>query len=220
MTELPVNTVICGDCLEVMKDWPDECVDAIVTDPPYPKEYIPLYAPAWQQCNRILRRGGVCFAMVGQYCLPDVINSFPQEWEYLWCGCFEGRQMATAIWPRGISAAWKPLLIYGKGFSRFKPWKYDTISASGGYQGPKQYHKWGQETGQFTTLISRFEINGIILDPFCGSGTTCVAAKMLGRRYIGIDISEEYCQIARDRLRAVETGVPVAEARRGQLPLW
>ena len=60
----------------------------------------------------------------------------------------------------------------------------------------------------------------LILDPFCGSGTTCVAAKLLGRRYIGIDISEEYCQIARQRLEAVDTGVPVKEQKQGQLALF
>ena len=40
----------------------------------------------------------------------------------------------------------------------------------------------------------------IILDPFCGSGTTCVAAKKLGRKYIGIEISPEYAEIARNRV--------------------
>ncbi len=40
----------------------------------------------------------------------------------------------------------------------------------------------------------------MVLDPFIGSGTTAVAATQLGRRYVGIDINEEYCQIAKERL--------------------
>jgi site-specific DNA-methyltransferase (adenine-specific) len=44
----------------------------------------------------------------------------------------------------------------------------------------------------------------LILDPFCGSGTTCLAAKLLGRNYIGIEISPEYCKIAENRLRNTE----------------
>lgn len=43
----------------------------------------------------------------------------------------------------------------------------------------------------------------IVLDPFVGSGTTAVAAYQLGRQFIGIDISEEYCQVARDRLNKI-----------------
>jgi len=43
--------------------------------------------------------------------------------------------------------------------------------------------------------------NDTILDPFLGSGTTCVAAKQLKRNYIGIEISPKYCQIAKQRLR-------------------
>ena len=35
MSELPVNEIVCGDCLEVMHDWPDGCVDLVLTDPPY-----------------------------------------------------------------------------------------------------------------------------------------------------------------------------------------
>lgn len=74
-------------------------------------------------------------------------------------------------------------------------------------------------------LMSRFiewhsQEDDIVLDPFCGSGTTCVAAKMLGRNYIGIDISEKYCQIARDRLEAVEKGITLQELKSGQQTLF
>lgn len=44
----------------------------------------------------------------------------------------------------------------------------------------------------------------IVLDPFVGSGTTAVAAKQLGRKFVGIDISDEYCQIATERLMQIQ----------------
>jgi site-specific DNA-methyltransferase (adenine-specific) len=43
--------------------------------------------------------------------------------------------------------------------------------------------------------------NGVVLDPFIGSGSTAVAAKRLKRNYVGIDISEEYCNLAKERIR-------------------
>lgn len=42
--------------------------------------------------------------------------------------------------------------------------------------------------------------NDIVLDPFCGVGTTCLVARQMNRRYIGFDISDRYCDIARERL--------------------
>jgi len=51
-------------------------------------------------------------------------------------------------------------------------------------------------------IISWSNKNDIILDPMCGSGTTCKMAKKLGRKYIGIEISPEYCEIARRRVNA------------------
>jgi site-specific DNA-methyltransferase (adenine-specific) len=47
--------------------------------------------------------------------------------------------------------------------------------------------------------------NAFILDPFLGSGTTSVVAKKLGRRYLGIDMNEEYCLLAERRLELAES---------------
>ena len=43
-------------------------------------------------------------------------------------------------------------------------------------------------------------VGDVVLDPFAGSGTTCAAAKRLGRHYAGFDISAEYCKMAEERL--------------------
>ncbi len=56
-----------------------------------------------------------------------------------------------------------------------------------------------------TWFIRLFTREGdVVLDPFVGSGTTAAAAKQLGRRYVGIDISDEYCQIARERVKQIQ----------------
>ena len=61
--------------------------------------------------------------------------------------------------------------------------------------------------------IEMFTFAGdVVLDPFLGSGTTAVAAKMCGRRYVGLDLSEEYCAIAEERLAQTDAWVaPVIE---------
>jgi len=51
-------------------------------------------------------------------------------------------------------------------------------------------------------LIELYTYKGdVVLDPFCGSGTTCLAARRAGRRFVGYDISSEYCRLAETRLR-------------------
>jgi len=52
-------------------------------------------------------------------------------------------------------------------------------------------------------IISWSNEGDIVLDPMCGSGTTCKMAKENGRKYIGIDISEEYCEISKRQIRAI-----------------
>ena len=53
-------------------------------------------------------------------------------------------------------------------------------------------------------LLHSTKENDVVLDVFCGSGTTCVAAKELNRKYIGIEINEKYYNIAKDRLNGID----------------
>jgi modification methylase len=57
-----------------------------------------------------------------------------------------------------------------------------------------------------TRIISSIldENDGIVIDPFCGTGTTFVATKLLGKKYIGVDISKEYVDYAKKRLEMVK----------------
>lgn len=58
-------------------------------------------------------------------------------------------------------------------------------------------------------LIHLYSFQGdIVLDPFCGSGTTCVAAKRAGRRYVGYEIEPSYLELAQERLAKVESENP------------
>ena len=62
-------------------------------------------------------------------------------------------------------------------------------------------------------LILLYSFSGdVILDPFCGSGTTCVAALMQGRRFIGYDNSSEFCDLARRRISQAEESLRTTRA--------
>ena len=60
-------------------------------------------------------------------------------------------------------------------------------------------------------IISWSNPGDVVLDPFMGSGTTAKMAKLAGRKYIGFEISEEYCEIARKRLEQASTPLSLLE---------
>lgn len=74
-----------------------------------------------------------------------------------------------------------------------------------GYMRGTREAKWGHPTQKPVELVSRVLADhpddALILDPFFGTGTTLIAAKNLGRRAIGIEKKERYCEIAAERLR-------------------
>ena len=69
---LPINQIICGDCLEVMRDWPDNCIPTIICDPPYGLSFMgkkwDYDVPSieiWRECLRVLKPGGTALIFAG-----------------------------------------------------------------------------------------------------------------------------------------------------------
>lgn len=96
---------------------------------------------------------------------------------------------------------WEPILVYGKPESRVYQDAIRLPDAANHASGPASEHPCPKPLKLIEWLIGEFTSPGdLVVDPFMGSGTTLHAAKLLGREAIGIDVSEEYCDIAVRRL--------------------
>jgi len=197
-TSLPESNIIHGDMREVSATIPDNSIDMILTDPPYAEEYLPLFADLSVLAARVLKPGGACVVYSGQIFLPEVMQRLGQHLEYLWTCAIRHTGGNQRIFKANVNAAWKPVLWYIKP-PRSVYWDAFIDVASGGRE--KGLHDWQQAESEAAYFIEYIcPEGGTVLDPFCGSGTVCVAAKRLGRHWIGIEIEEQYVMATRERL--------------------
>src|SRR5215217_3820103 len=91
---------------------PDESVDMVFTDPPYPGEYLPLWKDLSHFAAKALKPGGVLIAYSGQYHLLEVMNNLAAELEYLWLGSLVFHGPKNAVQQTEVQNAFKPLLFY------------------------------------------------------------------------------------------------------------
>lgn len=85
----------------------------------------------------------------------------------------------------------------------------DELTTEPGVWEGARLHKWGQGLVR-TPILYATEPGGLVLDPFMGSGTTLRAAKDLGRRAIGIETEERYCEIAAKRMAQLVLDLEIA----------
>lgn len=240
-----VNSIICDDSEEVLKKLPDNCIDIVMTSPPYNfgleyaetqddhfwESYFDKLFRVFDECVRVVKFGGRIIVNI-QPLFSDYIPS-----HHIISNYFIGKKLiwkAEILWEKNnynckytawgswkspsnpyFKYTWEFLEVFCKGEMKktgdkndiditgdeFKKWVNAKWSIA-----PERHMKdydhpamFPEELVERALKIFSYE-NDIVLDPFNGAGTTTYMARKLGRNYLGIDISEEYCATARDRI--------------------
>lgn len=171
-------------------------LDAIITDPPYPEKFLPLYGELARLAKGALKPDGVLAVMCGQSYLPRIMADMCAHMPYRWMMAYltPGGQ-AVQAWSRKINAFWKPILVFGALPSK---WSGDVVKSD---VNDKRFHEWGQsESGMSYLVDSLTEPGQTVCDPFLGAGTTGVVCASLGRKFVGCDIDGEEVKTAKGRI--------------------
>jgi site-specific DNA-methyltransferase (adenine-specific) len=185
-------TIFHGDCREILPQL--EPVDLVLTDPPYgvgKAEWDGSF-PGWivDEALRVAPR--LCI-MPGLWALPLCVAALGSRYRWMIAGYNKNGMTHGAI---GFNN-WIPAIVAGN----VPHGGQDAFSFVVG-QDDKTAHPSPKPMPFVRFLVTRLSREGeTILDPFMGSGTTLRAAKDLGRKAIGIEIEEKYCEIAVKRLR-------------------
>jgi DNA modification methylase len=205
------NAVLQGDCIEVMRQFCSCTIDFVLTDPPYLAHYCSRdgrtvandgdagwLKPAFAEIFRVLRRDSFCVSFYGWHQADKFITAWRE-------GGFRlaGHLTFTKRYPsaeRFLQYHHENAYLLAKG-SPQQPGQRIPDVLEWKYSGNK-LHPTQKPLCVLTPLIQSFSRPGeVVLDPFCGSGSILLAAKLHGRRFIGIELDARYCDIARDRLR-------------------
>lgn len=248
----PCCTVVEGDCLELMKQLPDGCVDLLWTDPPYGHGN---HDGDWNarlnehrgiENKPIANDDGEGMRRVVDYMLKEAARAL--NCCCCCCCCSAGGGPSPTF-------GWLAQRMDSEGLRFFHCVIWDKLNPGLGWRYRRQSefvmvaHRlggtllWNEEKeavpnivhffpgrdrlhpnekpeGFVLPFVERHSLPGdLVLDPFLGSGTTAVAAKKLGRHFLGFEISPEYCRIARERIALVEAQPSLFERKPEQLEL-
>lgn len=240
-----INKIHCADSLDIIKKFPDNCIDIVLTSPPYNfginyentndvniwEDYFNKLFNIFGECVRVLKDSGRIIInvqpMFSDY-IPThhLISNFFLKEGLIWKGeiiweknNYNCKYCTWGSWKSPSSPylkySWEFVEIFCKNSLKkegdknnididseeFKKWVYGKWSIAPERNMKKYKHDAMFPEELVKRLIKLFSYkNDIVLDPFNGAGTTTKVAKQLNRKFIGIDISEEYCKTAEDRL--------------------
>lgn len=201
-------TIYHGDCRDILPGL--HSADAILTDLPYGigLNYHPSMDDTPDYVDELVLEAlplmRLSAMVVALTCGIGNIWRYPEP---TWVLCWHHLDAPTASGRWGFNG-WQPVLVYGKDpyLARARGRRSDVVSVASGpwnvrrekreldHPCPKPYAAWNK----LLLRVSPDE-GDLILDPFMGSGTTLLAAKSTGRKAVGIDVSESYCELAATR---------------------
>jgi len=181
MIENYINKVINGDCVEVMREMPDSFVDLIVTSPPYG---VNIKYDVHDDDMEIIYNPKECVILAYKKHHIKKVKGEPQ-WKGEPIQTEEGK--TKMLYTEQDKKEFMELV--------FGQWKYLNDSR------PMTKATFSMDIPTKAIKILSYK-NDVILDPFNGSGTSCVAAETLDRRWIGIELSHNYAEISRERIQS------------------
>ena len=193
------EAVIVGDFRNVLpRLLKDNSVDLIFADPPDAKPYVDLYRDRGQIAADKLIDGGSLMCYFGQMHLAEVFGHLAESLRYHWMLSVIHTGPSARMREFGVVVKWKPLLWFTKG----PRWNKDVFIDDGIVSThQKTDHPWQQSELEASYLIEKLtRPDGLVVDPFCGSGTTAIAAKRLGRSYLTCDIEGVTVRVARRKV--------------------
>lgn len=196
-----------GDLRAVWDDLPDGSIDAIVTDPPYNEEGVPLYEDLARLAARVLKPGRLAAVYCGNVHLDEELRLLEAGGlTYVWHGVnvLPGRH--TKIRGRMVNGRHRSVLLFSAGPFTPRKWIHDTYFAEGrGGPESRPLHPWQQAVAPLRHWVHMVSEPGeTVFDPFCGSGTSGVAALQTGRGFVGGDLDPGHVATTRQRLEGCE----------------
>jgi len=240
--------VICADCLPTMAAMPDGCVDHVITDPPYDarthRNAFTARMSAVAAASQLSEVCGVDFDATDPETLAPELLRLSRRWALTFCSIEDMgryRDGAGKAWTR--AGIWRKIapapqitgdrpgqavegiaIMHRRGHGRSRwnggglPGIWDAMAPRGGL---RPDHPTPKPLTLMLELVSLFtDPDDLILDPFCGSGSTLCAALRLGRRAIGIEREPKWAELSRERCEAEVEGSTLQARRAGQVPMF
>jgi hypothetical protein len=227
---------------EFMAQLPEHSVDLIFTDPVW--ELFDDHAELLgQHAKRVLKPDGLLAVMPGTVYMPDWLERLRKHITYRWTLAYVFDGLKTSMRDLRIGGVnWEPVLLFGSskralskdivnmtkaaniGNPRLKTQDnpiLESLEDEGEFFKPqKDFHKWGKNIWGLETLIGMMTKAGdTVLDPFCGGGSTLVAA-LLGetgpRRVWGCDKEQQWADLTRLECRWVYEGLCIQASMEGE----